>query len=64
MSTKYIVRNIFVIFLSLMDSEVSNSIDLKKFFSLVSGTNGAKVCCRQREARVMQNNRSKVKMRD
>ena len=29
MSTKYIVKNIFVVFLSLLDSQLSNSIDLK-----------------------------------
>ena len=30
MSTKYIVENIFVVFLSLLNSQLSNSIDLKK----------------------------------
>ena len=30
MSTKYIVKNIFAVFLSLLDSQLSNSIDLKK----------------------------------
>ena len=30
MSTKYIVKSIFVVFLSLLDSQPSNSIDLEK----------------------------------
>ena len=44
MSTKYIVRTIFVVSLSLLDSQLSNFIDLKRSFSFVSCTDDEKVC--------------------
>ena len=35
MSTKYVVKNIFVVLLSLLDSKLSNSIDPKSNFLLL-----------------------------
>ena len=46
MSTKYIVKNIFVVLLTLLDSPLSNSIDLKKWFTFVSCTDDENVGCR------------------
>ena len=46
MSTKYIVTNTFVVFLSFLDSELSNSFDLNRLFAFLSCTDDEKVCCR------------------
>ena len=63
MSTKYVVKNIFAVFSSLLDSQLSNSIDLKKQFSFFSSTDDEKAWSRQREPPVMQNDQMKIKMR-
>ena len=65
MGAKHIVKNISAVFLSLLDSQLSNSIDLKKEFPFVSSAQTMKKCVADRErlGSCMQDNQIKFKMR-
>ena len=60
MSTKYIVNNIFSVFLSLVDSRLANCIDLKNSF-LLSVVQAMKKCSQEATSKSWETCSSRIK---